>query len=345
MSFRIWTIFYVMAVVAASLAVFGEAGLFVAMFVLGFWGFIYWPELPMPPAQRLLWCLVVFGAFLLLVALLTPARSAAREAGPRTSCWANTKMLALALQAYQEDNGGYPPAYLTDAHGEPMLSWRVLVLPYAEEQSLYDRFELTKPWDDPANDALSATDLELHHCPSDPSRGPMTNYLAVVGPHAAWPGGHGRPQSEFTDDPSETILLIETHGRGVRWAEPRDLTFDEAVDLLSQPLEPENGHRLNSGLFYKKSPVLHVAFADGQARPIRLPLDRKLAEALLTVDGGEPIDREAIEVYTSPELDYTTCYAFGVFVVLAVLPAAWLGRRRKAEKMVTTEDSQTAGEP
>jgi hypothetical protein len=343
MSFRLSAIFYVFAVVAASLATFGGWGLLVATAVVAFWAYIYWASPPSRTAQRLFGCLVVLVVLFLLVALLLPAVTDPREAARRNQCLNQMKQFAVALLAYDATFGNLPPAYVADADGKPILSWRVLVLPIIEEQPLYARFDLTKPWNDPANRPFSSVNLWFHHCPSASSLSPTTDYFAVIGPHTAWPEGRGRPLSEITDDPSQTIVLIEARGRGVNWAEPRDLSFDEAVDLLSQPFEPGSGHRIDPGFFYKPMSVLNVAFADGRASSIRGPIDRKHAEAMLTVDGGEEIDTSALEWTSEPEIDYAKCYVFGVFVVLAVLPVAWQRQRRKATALA--EESEGAGEP
>ena len=42
MSFRIWTVFYMLAVVAASLATFGPAGVGAALVALGVWAWVFY---------------------------------------------------------------------------------------------------------------------------------------------------------------------------------------------------------------------------------------------------------------------------------------------------------------
>jgi hypothetical protein len=249
------------------------------------------------------------------------------------------KQLALAIQDYQTAHGTFPPAYISDSGSRRMLSWRVLVLPFMEERSLYQRFDLSKPWNDANNRVSSSVDIEILHCPANWTKNPTTDYLAVVGTNTAWPGTRGRTMSEFTDELSQTIVLIEAHNEKVDWAEPLDLTLDEAVELLSNPIPQGDGHRIVHGPFYKVSYGRNIAFADGKVRLLRAPLDREVATALLTVDGGEIVDMNVFERVSAPKLDYAKCYAFSVFVVLCILPGAWLLWQKNKQRRSKTEHS------
>src|SRR5690606_17767117 len=77
----------------------------------------------------------------ILVALLLPAVQSARETARRVQCANNLKQIGLAMHNYMDVNGAFPPAYLADSDGKPMHSWRVLILPYMEHRSLYDRYD------------------------------------------------------------------------------------------------------------------------------------------------------------------------------------------------------------
>ena len=52
---------------------------------------------------------------------------------------------------YEQAYNALPPAYTVDANGRPLHSWRTLILPYLEQESLYQTIDLSKPWNDPAN--------------------------------------------------------------------------------------------------------------------------------------------------------------------------------------------------
>jgi hypothetical protein len=127
-------------------------------------------------------------------------------------------------------------------------------------------------------------------------------------------------------------MVLEAPGRSTPWLKPNDLTYDEALDLLTSRPPEGMGHvsEHSPGFFYKRerSPVIHAAFADGQVRAIELPLSRGLAKALLTIDGGEAVDEQEFYTSTHPQLDYAKIYAFTAFVLLALLPAGRLVRRR-----------------
>jgi hypothetical protein len=70
-----------------------------------------------------------------LVALLLPAVQAARDAARRAQGTNNLKQLALAMHNYHDTYRAFPAAYNTDAEGRPLLSWRVHLLPFLEQQA------------------------------------------------------------------------------------------------------------------------------------------------------------------------------------------------------------------
>ena len=101
--------------------------------------------------------------------------------------------MGVALLTYHDTYGSFPPAYIADDQGRPMHSWRVLILPYLEEKSLYDRYDFSEPWDGPDNSQLAAEMPKVYRCRSDScSLSPTdTSYLAVVGDGTIWPGAKG----------------------------------------------------------------------------------------------------------------------------------------------------------
>src|SRR5690349_21111160 len=75
----------------------------------------------------------------------------ARLAAQRSSCNCNLKQIGLALHNYHDTYGSFPPAYVADAEGRPMHSWRVLILPFIDCNDLYKEYNFSEPWSSPDN--------------------------------------------------------------------------------------------------------------------------------------------------------------------------------------------------
>ncbi|MGL4514623.1 MAG: DUF1559 domain-containing protein [Lacipirellulaceae bacterium] len=121
--------------------------------------------------QRSGFTLVVIAIIGILVALLLPAVQAARAAARRTQCQSGLKQLGLACLNYESTVGALPPAasFLEGVTATPPLgpNWVIYVLPYIEEQAVFDQFDLKKGINDDANAAPRAVALGIMTCPED----------------------------------------------------------------------------------------------------------------------------------------------------------------------------------
>jgi len=81
--------------------------------------------------------LVVIAIIGILVALLLPAVQAAREAGRRSQCSNNLKQLGLSVHNFHDTYKVSPPSSFGQ---EGRASWAVLILPFIEQQPLYNQF-------------------------------------------------------------------------------------------------------------------------------------------------------------------------------------------------------------
>jgi hypothetical protein len=135
------------------------------------------------------------------------------------------RAIAGALRAYHEANGRLPPAAVTGEGGRPLYSWRVLLLPYLEQEDLYRRFRLDEPWDGPNNRALLDRTPRYY----EPALGGfdppgMTRYQVFVGPGTAFERD-GLTWDDFPAGPGGTILAAEG-GEPVPWSKPAELAYD-----------------------------------------------------------------------------------------------------------------------
>ena len=330
--FRLVHVFYAMALLASALSVFGGRGLIFGVAVLGFWTVVFSSR--SRPLALLHGCLSVLLGGCVLACLL-PIQHV-HEPARRAQCVNNLKQIVLALRNYHNVHGSFPPAFVPDEQGRPMHSWRVLLLQFIEQEALYDQYDFSEPWDGPNNRKLLSQIPPAYMCPSEPRvggrAGTSTSYLAVVGPRTAWPGASGRKLAEIPDGPWNTILLIEKHGSGISWMEPRDMSFDEALAQLSADDPSVLGPHHSENFFFEYYGGCNVALADTVVHYVRRRCSRELWAALLTIDDDglrfADVPLEPLPPFNAPRLKVGNCYRLAVFVLLVLLPLPWVWRNR-----------------
>ena len=122
--------------------------------------------------------LVVITIIGILISLLLPAVQAAREAARRMQCQNNLKQLGLAVLNYESQSSIFPPSSSWPAGVDPFnvpldnyrANWVILVLPFMEQQALYNSIALASPISGTANAnnvAARMTSLSTLLCPTD----------------------------------------------------------------------------------------------------------------------------------------------------------------------------------
>ena len=211
------------------------------------------------------------------MALLLPAVNAARAAARRVAAINNARQLGLAILNYESATGILPSA---DANG---LSWRVHVLPFLEEQALYDKFHLDEPWDSEHNKTLIKEMPAVYMSPAGKVTGGQTNYLSVRGKDPAIVTGEkGISLGKIRDGVSKTIIVVEVDDdHAVPWTKPDDLEWTE-----DNPAKGLGG--LHPG------DVFVACFVDCHVSVIPKTVAKDLLSAMFTKSGGEAVDRDAV---------------------------------------------------
>jgi hypothetical protein len=111
-----------------------------------------------------------------------------RKAADRARAANNLKQLALAMINYNDTFGALPAAAIYGKDGKPLLSWRVAILPFIEQDHLFKQFHLDEPWDSPHNKKLLAR-MPPTYAPvlGKAKEGDSTYFQVFVGPEAAFP--------------------------------------------------------------------------------------------------------------------------------------------------------------
>jgi prepilin-type N-terminal cleavage/methylation domain-containing protein/prepilin-type processing-associated H-X9-DG protein len=267
--------------------------------------------------------LVVIAIIAILIALLVPGTRRVREAAARTRCTNNLKQLMLAMHNFAETGSPARPSTAnTDSPAkrpfppgcfgagktpEERLSWTVALLPYLEENPLYQQFDMKQGYAD--NLPAAQTRLYTVLCPESKEAATLdavTNYIAMsgLGHDAAWQpagaAGNGfmgydrlTSPSMIEDGTSNTIALMETHFGLGPWARGGSATlrgFDPADLPLYGDNRPFGGHAAEKRLFGGHAAGMNAAMADGSVRFLHSSIDPKRLAAAITIAGGEPVD-------------------------------------------------------
>jgi RNA polymerase sigma factor (sigma-70 family) len=219
----------------------------------------------------------------------------------------NLKEIARAATDYHSAHNVYPTAAIYGTDNQPLLSWRVALLPYLHENELYQQFHLNEPWDSPHNRALASRMPAVFETPAAPAPSGQTRIRgfvgkgavfdptltavevkAVVGADKAAGPDDARPReyprgvtiAEIPDGTAGTVLAAVARD-ATPWTKPGDLPFVPGQQVLSSVLDDSNPRGYVLFMCNGAIHLLKKNYADSQ-----------VFQAMITRAGGEiyPLD-------------------------------------------------------
>jgi prepilin-type processing-associated H-X9-DG protein len=191
----------------------------------------------------------------------------------------NLKQIALAFHNYHDANG-FLPIDKVGKDGKALLSWRVEILPYVEELTLYNQFKMDEAWDSENNKKLIEKMPKLYSPIRVKAKEGETFYQVFTGEDALFGPKKKPTMVGITDGTSNTGMVFEA-GEPVIWTKPADLPFDKKKPL------PKLG-----GLFDGEC---HVAFCDGHVSLLKKDRDEEQLKFLIMPSDGMIIDLKKLE--------------------------------------------------
>jgi hypothetical protein len=251
------------------------------------------------------WSLSAAAIVVTLLCLGMPPIEQSRGAARFSQCRNNIKQIELALHAYRDIYGTFPPAVVRGPEGQPWHSWRVLVLPYLDwslpglkESPFHEQYRMDEPWDSPHNADLVARFPmpDPFACPADGkafSR-KTTSYVAVVGEGTLWPPEGSVVMVDNTPIKTDgTINIVEISDSDIPWAAPQDLS----LETMSFKANDENRDGIRSRhpgeeLWFHRHgrPRANVGLVDGSTATLTIDTPPAEVRSMLIRDDGQPKD-------------------------------------------------------
>ena len=210
--------------------------------------------------------------------MLIPNVRQVRGPARRTQCLNNLRQISLAMINYESANGHFLPAYIADENGKPMHSWRVLLLPYMEENALYEQYNMDEPWDGPNNSKLHDEIVPLFRCPSSDSAEHCSDYVLVTGKGTAFEADKTTNYGDLADGSSNTILMVEIFDADDHWMKPQDISADQFFSPVLE--EVKSNH----------SGVRNVSLFDGSTHSITTDVSQEELRKLVLIADGEVVN-------------------------------------------------------
>ena len=180
-----------------------------------------------------------------------------------------------------------------DPTGQPLLSWRVAILPFIDENPLYNQIKKDEPWDSPHNRQFWNKMPKVYQLPGKP-KDDKTYYQVFQGPGSAFPKskrpgppftmGSGLTMVGITDGTSNTIFVVEA-ANGINWMKPEDIPFE---------VSPKGFSLASLGNHWGDNTFL-AAMGDATVRRFPRTITPQQMQAFVTANGGEAVQLPGVD--------------------------------------------------
>ena len=188
------------------------------------------------------------------------------------------RRIAIATINYNDVYGRLPAQAVYDKNGKALLSWRVMLLPYLDQNELYKQFHLNEPWDSDHNKKLLAKMPDVYRSPRQDAKSieeHRTYYQGFVGKGCFFEGKKGLLfPAEFSDGTSNTIMIVEASS-AVPWTKPEDIPYDADKPLPKLGLPGSSEFR--------------TLQCDGSVRTHTAKISEKTLRLAITRNDGMPL--------------------------------------------------------
>ncbi len=208
--------------------------------------------------------------------LATSEQPLRERAADRTVSGNNLRQIGTGVHTYHGIHTHLPLGGNYDAQGRGMHGWQTILLPYMEQQPLYNSIDLKQPWNAPANARAMSVEVMAYQHPSIDLRHAdgfgLSHYAGnvhVLGPALMKFG-------DIADGTSQTILAGEVSSNFKPWGHPATWR-DPALGL----------HKSPDGFGGPTPNVTQFLMADASVRKMRNDANPAVLKAFATPNGGE----------------------------------------------------------
>ena len=245
--------------------------------------------------------LVVIAIIGILIGILLPAVQAVREAARRTQCANNLKQIGLALHNHHAAKQEFPIGTVewrpSNDSSKRQLAWSVFLLPYLEQQNVFDQLDLMQAFDAADNAIGASTVLSVYLCPSSireddqPEGRGACDFGGIFGERITSPNNPPKGVMlidraisirDIKDGTSHTLIVAEdSKSPDAQWINGRNI-FDQAFPINQAPAFENDIRSEHPG-------GADGVFCDGSVRFLSESLDDELLAAICTRALGEVV--------------------------------------------------------